>query len=111
MDRIEEYREIIKRVIREVADYAPAEKGVRKELIFDDEGGHYHLFQVGWRDGTRVQNVLVHIDIHNEKIYFEHDGTNLEVVDDLLDAGISKKEIMMGFHPPNMRQYTNYAQE
>ena len=46
MDRIDTYREIIKRVIHEVAEYAPTEEGIRKEIILDDANGHYQRMPV-----------------------------------------------------------------
>jgi len=36
MDSIEEYRAIIKRVILEVADFAPDQARIRKEVILDN---------------------------------------------------------------------------
>ncbi len=109
MDRIETYREIVKRVIREVADYAPTEEGVRKEVILDDSNGHYQLLDVGWKHRRRIHGTLVHIDIHDGKVWVEHDGTDLEIVQDLLDAGIPEDQIVLGFHPPAHRKYTPFA--
>lgn len=109
MDRIETYRNIIKRIIQEVADFAPAEEGIRTEIVFDDINGHYQLLKVGWKNRRRINGTLVHIDIHDDKIWVEHDGTDLEIVQDLLDAGISSKEIVLGFHPPYQRKYTEFA--
>jgi hypothetical protein len=109
MDRIETYRQIVKRVIREVADYTPTASGVRKEVIFDDSNGHYQLLEVGWKNRRRIHGTLVHIDIHEGKVMVEHDGTDLEIVQDLLDAGIPKEDIVLGFHPPSHRKYTEFA--
>jgi ketopantoate reductase len=109
MDRIEEYRQIVRRVIQEVADYIPEEEEVRTEVIFDDTLGHYELREQGWRHKRRIHGSLVHIDIHDGKVWVEHDGTNLEIVQDLLDAGIPAQDIVIGFHPPNQRKYTEFA--
>lgn len=109
MDTLEKYREIIKRVIREVAEYAPEQEGLRKEMILDDTSGHYQLLEVGWLHKRRIHGTLVHIDLRDGKVWVEHDGTNLEIIQDLLDAGIPPQHIVVGFHPPNHRQFTEFA--
>jgi hypothetical protein len=109
MDRVETYRDIIKRVMRELVDYIPEEEGIRTELLLDDTNGHYQVLQVGWKDRRRIHGTLFHVDLIGEKVYVEHDGTDLALVDDLLKAGIPKHDIVMGFHPPGQRKYTEFA--
>lgn len=109
MDRIETYREIIKGVIRGVADFLPVEEGVRTERIFDDASGHYELLSIGWSNQHRIHSTLVHIDLRDEKVWVERDGTDLEIVQDLLDAGIPREHMVLGFHPPNQRKFTDFA--
>ncbi len=109
MDRIETYREIIKRVIRGIVDFLPVEEGIRTETIFDDVNGHYELLSIGWSNQRRIHATLVHIDLQDEKVWVERDGTNLEIVQDLLDAGIPSEHMVLGFHPPNQRKFTDFA--
>ena len=109
MDRIEIYREIIKKAMRELADFIPEEEGIRTEVLLDDANGHYQVLQVGWKNGRRIHGTLFHVDLLGDKVYLEHDGTDLALVDDLLDGGIPKSDIVMGFQPPAHRKYTDYA--
>ena len=109
MDRVEKYREIIKQAMRDLVDYIPAEEGIRTELILDDASGHYQVLQIGWKDRRRIHGTLFHVDLIGEKVYVEHDGTDLALVDDLLEGGIPKHDIVMGFHPPNQRKFTDFA--
>lgn len=109
MDRIDTYRESIKRVIRSVAEFLPTEEGVRIETIFDDADGYYELLSIGWSHQRRIHSTLVHIDLHDGKVWVERDGTNLEIVQDLLDMGIPKEHIVLGFHPPDQRKFTDFA--
>ena len=51
MDRIETYREIIKKAMRDLAAYVPEEEGIRTELLLDDASGHYQVMQIGWKNG------------------------------------------------------------
>ncbi len=105
----ETYRAIIRRVMSEIRAYIPDEEGIRYELILDDGSGHYELMRSGWSNHRRIHGSILHIDLVGPKVYVEHDGTNLEVVKELLDAGIPAKSMVLGFHPPQHRQYTEFA--
>lgn len=109
MDRIEAYRAAVKRVLQELADFIPDETGIRKEMICDDERGHYQLMQIGWDNKRRIHTTLLHVDIHDGKVHVERDGTDLELVQDLLDAGIPASDMVLEFHPPMRRKYTEFA--
>ena len=109
MDRIETYREIIKRLIREYADSLPNYADVQAETIFDDENGHYFLFYTGWDGKKRVHGSAIHIDLVGDKVWVQHDGTEAGVVDELLAAGIPQSNIVLGFHHPELRKYTEFA--
>jgi len=109
LDRIETYRDIIKRVMSDLVDYIPVEEGIRTELLLDDLDGHYQVMQIGWKDRRRIHGTLFHVDLIGGKVYVEHDGTDLALVDDLIGAGIPKHDIVMGFHPPTHRKYTDFA--
>ena len=105
----EAYRAIIRRVMGEIREYIPDEEGIRYELILDDANGHYELMRSGWFNHRRIHGSILHIDLLGPKVYVEHDGTNLEVVKELLDAGIPAKRMVLSFHPPQQRQYTEFA--
>ena len=109
MDRIETYRDIIKQVIRSVAEFLPSEEGVRIETVLDDADGHYELLRIGWSNQRRIHSTLVHIDLQDGKVWVERDGTDLEIVQDLLDAGIPSEHMVLGFHPPDQRKFTDFA--
>ncbi|HLJ56931.1 MAG TPA: XisI protein [Chthonomonadaceae bacterium] len=109
MDRTDEYRDIVKRVLRQVADISPSDDNIRTELVRDDSLGHYQLGQVGWEGDRRIDDTFLHIDVVDGKIWLQHDGTNLIIADDLLEAGVPKEHIVLAFHPPKLRQYTDFA--
>jgi hypothetical protein len=45
----------------------------------------------------------------NGKIWIQYDGTIRPVAEALLAAGIPREAIVLGFHPANVRQYTDFA--
>ena len=109
MGGVERYREIIQHVIREVASYPPPAPDVVAETVFDDEHGHYLLFYTGWDGRRRIHGSVIHLDVCDDKLWVQHDGTNLCIVDELIAAGIPQEQIVLGFHHPDQRHYTPFA--
>ena len=109
MDRTEHFRELIKKSLQEIYEYLPEEEGIRNELILDDINHHYELLQIGWEGPRRIHGSVVHCDIRDGKIYLEHNGTDFDIVEDWLDEGVKKSEIVLGSNPPYLRQHTKFA--
>ncbi len=109
MDRVNEWRELIKRIIREYAAFDPSTRDVVAETVFDDEHGHYELVHVGWEGTRRVHGTVIHVDIRDGRIWVQHDGTEEGITGQLVAAGVAPGEIVMGFHPPAQRHFTRYA--
>ncbi|MBC8233251.1 XisI protein [bacterium] len=103
---------MIKQILTEYSQINPANGEIDREVIFDDTGKHYQLLQMGWIEGKkRIFRPVIHIDIKNDKIWIQHDGIEDGITRELLAAGIPKNKIVLGFHSPNMRKYTEYAAE
>lgn len=109
MDRDRTYRAAVKRLLQEVADMTPSEENIRTEFVSDDEVGHYQVGQVGWDGKRRVDEVFLHIDVVDGKVWLQHDGTDLRIAEDLIRAGIPKEHIVLAFHHPARRQDTDFA--
>jgi hypothetical protein len=109
MDRLERYREIVRRVIEEYARHKPSHGAIETEAIVDPERDHYEVMHVGWEGERRVHGSVVHVDIINGKVWVQYDGTNWPVAEELLAAGIPKEDIVLGFHPADVRQHTGFA--
>lgn len=110
MDTVEEYRELIKRIIVEYAAIKPSYGDVVVETIFDEERDHYEMMYAGWNDYHRVHGSVIHIDIRDGKIWIQHDGTAVGIAQEMLDAGIPSSQIVLAFHHPHKRQFTPFAQ-
>ncbi|RKZ93145.1 MAG: hypothetical protein DRR19_02055 [Candidatus Parabeggiatoa sp. nov. 1] len=50
---------------------------------------------------------LIHIDIINDNLWIQRDDTG--VTQELVNAGIPKDHIVLGFHPAEVRPHTEYA--
>jgi len=82
---------------------------VERRTIFDREKDNYLLYIVGWDAGEIVHGTLIHADIINGKIWIQRDGKEDGVATDLELAGVPKGEIVLAFHAPELRKYTEYA--
>ena len=109
MATVEEYRKIVRDVLSELASIPYLNKGIEKGLVFDDTNNRYMLLTIGWENNRRVHGCVIHIDIVGNKIWIQKDNTDLPIARELERAGIPKSHIVLGFHNPDMRQYTEYA--
>lgn len=67
------------------------------------------LLTVGDVNGKRVHGCIVHLEVVGDKIWIHEDGLEDGIADDLLRMGIPKERIVLGFHPPQVRRYTEFA--
>jgi hypothetical protein len=109
MDKVDRYRSIVRRLIEEYASYKPANGQIETEAIVDPVRDHYEVMHIGWDGVRRVHGSVVHIDIIGDKVWIQYDGTSRPVADELIAEGIPREDIVLGFHPVEVRQYTDFA--
>jgi hypothetical protein len=109
MDRVERYREIVRRVVEEYALAKPAFGQIDTEVVADHERDHYEVLLVGWDDQRRIHHSVVHVDIIDGKVWIQHDSTDRPIADELVAAGIPKSDIVLAFHPADVRIHTGFA--
>jgi hypothetical protein len=109
MDKLAKYRSILQRILGELAEHPPSDTNVESFPIFDTVKDHFLLVDIGWDRNGRAHDIIVHFRILNGKIWVEWDGTNLELVQQLLDAGVPKEDIVLAFYRPERRAITEFA--
>jgi hypothetical protein len=109
MDKLDRYREIVRRIIEEYASYKPSHGEIEAEAIIDRERDHYEVMHVGWDSVRRVHGSVIHLDIRGGKVWIQYDGTTQPVADELLAAGIPAEDIVLGFQPARRRPHTGFA--
>jgi hypothetical protein len=109
MDKLDRYREIVRRIIADYASGKPSNGQIDREAIVDREHDHYEVIHVGWDGQRRVHGSVVQIDIIGDKVWLQYDGTNRPVADELIAAGIPQENIVLGFHPADVRPLTGFA--
>jgi XisI protein len=108
MDTLTQYRQQIQTLLNNHARHIWDDR-IQAQIIFDAEHDHYQLVYVGWRSSKRIYGVILHIDIIDGKIWIQQDGTEIGAANELVELGIPRQEIVLGFDPPNLRQYTDFA--
>lgn len=78
-------------------------------LIFDDEHQQYLVRSIGWQKNKRILTTIMHIVIRNDKIWIEEDWTADGIATYFLEHGVPTEQIVLGFHAPTMRPYTEFA--
>jgi RimJ/RimL family protein N-acetyltransferase len=78
-------------------------------LITDEQNGHYIWINLSWEKGDRITGITVYVRIRDGKFWIEEDWTEDGIATDLVRAGVPKKDIVLAFHEPGMRQYTDFA--
>lgn len=110
MDRVEQYRQVIQSSLKEYARlFNNQPEGIEVLAVCDDSINTYALINVGWDGNERMNKTSVLMRIVNGKVWVEEDWTMYGFVDELLDAGIPKEDIVLSFHSPQMRKFTEFA--
>ena len=110
MDSINvQYRNIVEKVMQNYIDFLGSDERVQAELVFDRDRDHYLLVETGWQNGYRIYGTLLHIDIINDKLWIQHDGTEEGIAVELVAAGVPKEDIVLGFRPLKERKHTEFA--
>jgi hypothetical protein len=109
MDNLNAYRQVIEQVLTEYARVPYAYGEIQAETVFDRVNDHYLLVNVGWLGDRRIHGDIIHIDIIDGKVWIQYDGTEDGIANDLVRAGIPKDRVVLGFHQPEVRQYTEFA--
>jgi hypothetical protein len=82
---------------------------VETQLVIDTVNHHYQLLFVGWQGEKRIYTCPIHVDIKDGKIWIQQDFTEAGVAQQLLEQGVPKSDIVLGFRSSFMRQLSDFA--
>jgi hypothetical protein len=109
MDKLERYRICIQTLLEKYSQFQSRNEEVESALFFDPIRDHYQLMRVGWKGLERVYYTVLHFDIKDEKIWLQHNATDIDIGQELVEMGILKEDIVLGLHPSYKRPYTGYG--
>jgi XisI protein len=101
-------RHVIEKVLADYAAIPYAHGNVATQTVFDRDSNHYLLMVVGHEGLRRVHGCLVHIDLVDDKLWIQRDGTEHGIASDLVRAGIPPERIVLAFHPSGARPYSEF---
>ncbi len=107
---LKQYKQAIHHVFETLkSHHALMPTGIERQFILDDENGHYQILDVGWESQKFIHDIMVHIDIKQDFIWLQADNTDYGIAEALLEQGIPKNRIVLGFHAPFKRKFTGFA--
>ncbi|MEG4327531.1 XisI protein [Microcoleus sp. AT3-A2] len=109
MERVEHYRQCIRKLLTQQATLEKPNSGVECQLVFDGEHDHYQLLDVGWEGLKRIYNCFIHLDIKDSKIWIQRNMTEVDIAREFVEMGVSEEDIVLGLHPPYKRPHTGFG--
>jgi hypothetical protein len=117
MDTLDHIREIICMILAEHTKTPYSYGDVRHETIFDRVQDRYALMILGREPAPdvsttatrRVHGCLIHVDIVEGMIWIQRDGTEEGIAKALVNAGIPRERIVLGFRSPQLRDNSQFA--
>jgi hypothetical protein len=112
MGKIEKYQDIL---IDYLSEYARNSRpvnlpDVEAKVVSDKETNSFQFLRIGWQGDRFIFSVVFHFDIKpNGKVWLQINNTEREVVDVLMEKGILKEDIVLGFQPPYARTLLGFA--
>ena len=109
MDKDLKYRSLIKTILLKHAQLKPSYGDIKPRTLFDEKQNDYLLMDIGWNNKRYVYGNIIHLQLLNNKIWIHYDGTEEGIAMELVDSGVPKTDIVLGFRHPKVRQYTDFS--
>jgi hypothetical protein len=103
------YRKNIKQILSPYANVKYANGDFHNQSVFDENADRYLAISTGFEGRKRYHGCVIDIAIRDGKVWLEADNTDAVIARELVNAGIPKNEIVLGFRLPELRGETGYA--
>jgi len=111
MEKITRHKDIVHQLFEEMLNKRTSLIDITTHYIKDEEHMHFQLMNDGWRDLKRFYGCFLHVQVKQDgKVWIHHDGTDLGIAQFLVQRGIPKEDIVLGFQAPYKRKYTGFAE-
>ena len=110
MDKMKKYQKILKEVLTYYA-LKPYSKNSKMEshLIINEEKTQFLFFRIGWEGKKFCHSLYFHFQIKNKKVWLLKNNTDIEIGKKLVEKGIPKSDIVIGFVSEFERTTEGYA--
>lgn len=113
MDKTITYQTIVSAIILAYQEYLAKahlhQIDERVKAIMDKEHNAFQLLVAGWKNKKYTFSVLFHLEIIAEKVWIQCNNTEFYLADELMEKGVPKEDIVLGFLNENDRAYSGFA--
>ena len=109
MVKLKRYEKAILRILEDYTQIRYSNIDAENKLVADKQNHRYQVVTVGWDKNKFVHDCPMHFDIIDGKIWIQRNMTEIDVATELMQQGVAKTDIVLGFLSPKMREYSDYA--
>jgi hypothetical protein len=109
MDKLSLYRQVIQKILTDYVATPIANGEIESQTVFDTQQDHYQVVNVGWDGHRRVYGCVLHLDIKDGKVWVQQNMTEMRIAHELVEMGVQKEDIILGFQADYIRGYTGFG--
>ncbi|MBD2576310.1 XisI protein [Oscillatoria sp. FACHB-1406] len=109
MDKLDCYRQYLEKLLIKYSEVAPNSGEIEVQAIIDRERDRYLIMDVGWQGNRRIHSCTMHFDLKDGKIWIQENATEAEPGRELVEMGVAREDIILGFQIPYVRAYTDFG--
>jgi XisI protein len=107
--KIKKYQTILENFLNKEAEDSKIPE-IEFQVIADKQNNHFQLVETGWYEKRYIHSVIFHFQIKpSGKIWLLANNTDILVAEELMKLSVPASDIVIGFHPINIRQFTGFA--
>ena len=110
MEKLKRYGEAIADLLKEYV-HEGLHNNVEEHLLTDFEHGYFQVLRTGWADkDTFRMGIVLYFQLKVDgKVWILANWTEDDVAQALVERGVEKKDIVLGFQPKSIRPFSGYA--
>ena len=109
MDRVEIQKHAVENVIQSWLESKRQQSHFSLEFVIDSGKQRFLLIGDGWLNHRRLYGTIIDISLRGGKVWVLEDNTEEGIAEDLLEAGLTRDEIVIAWQPEYRRELTGFA--
>ena len=110
MDKTIKYKKAILKLFHEYDQFWGKTGGLENRVVVDAKKQNYLFVSFGWQHPESYTHLLCfHVEIIADKVWIHENNTEALLADELVQKGVARTDIILGFVEPEVRIYTGFA--
>ncbi len=111
MDNTLKYSQAVETLLNEYTEFWKPYRGVKQQVLADPKHHNFTLISLGWEEGKQryIHDISFHIQVINGKVWVHQNNTEEMIADELIEKGVAREDIVLGFLPERDRAYSGFA--